>query len=280
MIMSRLRRRIKASNSSLERKADRTNNHKIDRMQDCSKKFKKSYKVHIYETGPDGKSSLHTLFNYMQDIASDHAELLGFGRAALMEKNEFWILSRMYAVFYDFPSWGEDVELTTWPSGVDRLFLMRNYQLQYPNGKEIASVSSSWLIIDKTTKRVQRPDHVINYDEVSFADTSMAARPADKLEWKSDSFVSQSPFAVRVSDLDMNMHTNNANYIKWVVDSYDLDFLTKHSPKSLEINYLAESVFDDVISIKSFDDGNRIFCHSVNRVSDDKELCRVKIDWE
>jgi hypothetical protein len=35
--------------------------------------FEKEYRVHVYETGPDGKLNLYSLFNYMQDIASDHA---------------------------------------------------------------------------------------------------------------------------------------------------------------------------------------------------------------
>jgi hypothetical protein len=46
--------------------------------------FEKEFIVHVYETGPDGRLSLASLFNYMQDIASDHAEKLGFGRDDLM----------------------------------------------------------------------------------------------------------------------------------------------------------------------------------------------------
>jgi hypothetical protein len=59
--------------------------------------FDKNYNVHVYETGPDGRLNLLSLFNYFQDIASDHAELLGFGRDDLMKDNRFWVLSRMYA---------------------------------------------------------------------------------------------------------------------------------------------------------------------------------------
>ena len=51
--------------------------------------FEKEYRVHVYDTGPDGRVSLTSLFNYMQDIASDHAEMLGFGRDDLMRDNRF-----------------------------------------------------------------------------------------------------------------------------------------------------------------------------------------------
>ena len=56
--------------------------------------FEKEYRIHVYETGPDGKLNLYSLFNYMQDIASDHAIKLGFGRDDLMRDNRFWVLSR------------------------------------------------------------------------------------------------------------------------------------------------------------------------------------------
>ena len=49
-------------------------------------------------------------------------------------------------------------------------------------------------------------------------------------------------FRVKVSDLDVNLHTNNVRYLKWVSDTYDLDFVMNNVPQSAEINYLAESI--------------------------------------
>ena len=69
------------------------------------RQIEKEYTIHVYETGPDSRSTLYSLFNYMQDIASDHAILLGFGRDDLLKKNHFWVLSRMYAEVTQWPSW-------------------------------------------------------------------------------------------------------------------------------------------------------------------------------
>ena len=73
--------------------------------------YEKEYRIHVYETGPDGKLNLCSLFNYMQDIASDHAVELGFGRDDLMRDNRFWVLSRMYAEINHWPLWGETIFL-------------------------------------------------------------------------------------------------------------------------------------------------------------------------
>ncbi len=30
---------------------------------------------------------------------------------------------------------------------------------------------------------------------------------------------------VRISDLDLNLHTNNTRYLKWAIDTYNLGFM-------------------------------------------------------
>jgi len=91
--------------------------------------FEKEYRVHVYETGPDGKLNLYSLFNYLQDIASDHAVKLGFGRDDLMRDNRFWVLSRIYAVIEKWPVWEDTLVVNTWPNGTDKLFALRTIRI-------------------------------------------------------------------------------------------------------------------------------------------------------
>ena len=99
-----------------------------------SLRFEKEYRVHVYETGPDGRLNLYSLFNYLQDIASDHAVKLGFGRDDLMRDNRFWVLSRMYAEISEWPKWEDNIIVKTWPAGTDKLFALRNYEVTFPDG--------------------------------------------------------------------------------------------------------------------------------------------------
>jgi len=243
------------------------------------KKYVKKYRVHVYETGPDGKVTIASLFNYLQDIASDHAEILGFGRDDLLKDNHFWVLSRMYAELGDLPEWEDEIIITTWPSGIRGIFLERNYTIEQPDGRLVAKASSSWLVIDRETKRIQRSDKVTHYNNLVFADVKSPVRGADKLEWDASGFDTQSQFKIRLSDLDVNYHTNNVTYIKWINDTYNIDFIKKYRPKSIEINYIAESMFGDDIQIKTLENGDGTFLHSVVKSADNKEICRAKIEW-
>jgi acyl-CoA thioesterase FadM len=55
----------------------------------------------------------------------------------------------------------------------------------------------------------------------------------------------------------------------------------KNIPKSAEINYLAESVFDEEITIQTSvgEEKCLFYNHSVFRTDGRKELCRIRIEW-
>jgi len=244
--------------------------------------FEKEYRIHVYETGPDGKLNLYSLFNYMQDIASDHAIKLGFGRDDLMKDNRFWVLSRIYAVIEKWPLWEDTIILKTWPNGTDKLFALRNYEVKYPDGKHIASGTSSWLILDRTTKKVQRPDSILSKYNPNLHTENSSLRYASKIDSSPENGIISPFFRIKVSDLDVNLHTNNVMYLKWASDSYDLDFIMNNDPQSAEINYLAESRFDEEIMIKTSveNENGSLYNHSIFRTSDNKELCRIRIEWK
>jgi medium-chain acyl-[acyl-carrier-protein] hydrolase len=244
--------------------------------------FEKEYRVHVYETGPDGKLNLYSLFNYMQDIASDHAVKLGFGRDDLMRDNRFWVLSRMYAVITEWPLWEDSIIMKTWPNGTDKLFALRNYEVSNPDGRHIASATSSWLILDRTTKKVQRPDSILTQYNPNLHTENSSIRYASKLEPAAEDGYISPGVRIKVSDLDVNLHTNNVRYLKWVSDSYDLDFVMKNVPQTAEINYLAESLYDEEIAIRTAveKENGSFYNHSILRTNDNKELCRIRIEWK
>jgi medium-chain acyl-[acyl-carrier-protein] hydrolase len=247
-----------------------------------SLQFEKEYRVHVYETGPNGKLNLYSLFNYLQDIASDHAVKLGFGRDDLNRDNRFWVLSRMYATITEWPLWEDNLIVRTWPNGTDRMFAIRNYEVKYPDGRLIASGISSWLILDRTSKKVQRPDSILTQYNPDIHPEGSSIRYASKLEAASEDGIISQRYRIKVSDLDVNLHSNNVRYLKWICDSYDLDFMMKNVPTSAEINYLAESLYDQEIIIRTSRDKDigSFYNHSIFRTNDNKEVCRIRIGWK
>lgn len=241
---------------------------------------RKEYTVHVYETGVDEKLNPVALFNYLQDIAAEHAVNLGFGRDELMRMNRFWILSRMAVEIIKWPSWNEKTVVTTWPRGTDKMFAVRDFSVEYPDGKMIAAATSSWLIVDLATKRIQRPGENLGEFVTDPGINAALGRYAVKIEPLSELTSVSESFRVKMSDLDVNRHTNNANYIRWMLDSYSADFLHNHRPVSFEVNYLSESRLGDEVTIRTGRMDNSRFFHSAVRTTDNTELCRIIAGWE
>jgi medium-chain acyl-[acyl-carrier-protein] hydrolase len=243
--------------------------------------FERQYNVHVYETGPDGKLNLYSLFNYLQDIASNHAIRLGFGRDDLMRDNRFWVLSRIYAEITRMPEWEDPIIVKTWPNGTDKLFALRNFDVSLPDGSHLASATSSWLILDMTTRKVQRPDSILAKLYSDLHPNHSPIRYASKIEPPPAEGTSSRLYRIKVSDLDSNLHVNNVKYLTWVSDFYDLEFVMKNFPRSAEINYLAESHYDEEVVIKTSAENinGSVYSHSIFRTSDNKELCRIRIEW-
>ena len=244
--------------------------------------FEKEYTIHVYEIGPDGKLSLFSLFNFLQDIPAEHAVKLRFGRNDLMKENRFWVLSRILANISLWPEWEEKIIVRTWPKGTDKLFALRDFEIVYPDGRHIASASSSWLVVDRTTKRIQRPDNLLTQFNSELQVKNALGRNSGKIDPSSPDGTVSDVFRVKISDLDVNLHTNNVRYIRWVTDTYDLDFKINHLPVSVEVNYLAESKWDEEIFVRSssVEDNGISYNHSVIRSVDKNELCRVRIEWK
>jgi acyl-ACP thioesterase len=179
------------------------------------------------------------------------------------------------------PKWEDSIILKTWPNGTDKLFALRNFEVTFPVGRRIVSATSSWLILDRTTKKVQRPDSILSEFYSDLNPNKSPIRYASKIETAGDDGISSQPYKIKVSDVDINLHTNNVKYLTWVSDCYGLDFVMQNVPMSAEINYLAESQFNENVVIKtSAEETNGLhFNHSVRRIEDNRELCRIKIGW-
>ena len=83
---------------------------------------------------------------------------------------------------------------------------------------------------------------------------------------------------VRYSDLDVNGHMNSSCYIRWILDSYPMDYLRNHIVRTLEINYLDETRGCENLSVRTHQTGPDAFCHFMVKTNG-AEVCRARLEW-
>jgi acyl-ACP thioesterase len=219
--------------------------------------------------------------NIAQELANRDAVRLGFGYDRLMELNTIWVLSRMEVRFLRAPVWRETVEIDTWHKGEDGIFSLRDFLIRNQDGTEdLVTATSSWLIINLKTRRIQRPQML--YEDTTLSEKTerhAIKTPCTKIEVPDrDLLRSVGQKTVNYSDIDFNGHVNNAKYIEWALDYLDPSLVTSRKVDRFHINYNNEAHLSDTIDmIVAGTDPMTFYVEGVNK---GKNIFRAEISFK
>ena len=178
-----------------------------------------------------------------------------------------------------FPAWRDPIRVRTWPSGIQTVFALRDFEILDSSGRIIGSAVSAWIVIDAEKRRPVRPTSFA--DQINSVEGMRAFdHPLNKLP-RVDAADFENRFFVRYHDLDINQHVNNVSYIEWLLESTPGFGQKGLTLKELELDYLGEAFKGDrIISMCRKDNptGTR-YSHSIVREEDQQELVRAKTYW-
>lgn len=242
--------------------------------------FDHDYDIRSYEPRGDGRVSITAICDHMQDIASRHADTLGFGFDDLKRTGHFWMLARAYVMMDRLPGFGETCRLTTWPSGNERLIATRDYLVR-EDDKLIGRATSNWVAVDLETHRAQRPEDVLDSRHIPDVDRALNFVSKAVPRLKEGDFTTT--ITARRSDQDINGHVNSVRYAEFCLEAVPTDWLENHQCMGLDIQFRNESWAGDTYlsscSVSEPDNGKETMQHSLNRISDNTEIVRMRSWW-
>jgi len=178
------------------------------------------FQVRSYECGPDGRATLPTVCDYLQEAASLHAEALGFSKTdfAAAGANVSWVLTRLHVRMARYPRWAEEVVVGTFPRGGRRVTAYRDFTLRI-GPETIGLATSEWMVIDLATRRiVPVPESVLACVDPARAPV-LGSDGFTKLHWACRETAGDRVFHARRGDIDLNGHVNNVHYIEWLMET-------------------------------------------------------------
>ena len=194
------------------------------------------FTIPCYNTDASWRLKPSAFMDLAQEAAGLHAVYLGFGYDDLIKTKTAWILSRVHVEFPDTPLWREEMTLTTWHKGLNRLFFIRDFVMTDKQGRERVKATTSWLVLNLETRSMVRDPHLVQ--EGAICTENAIENQADKVRMPRD--VEAEPVhehVVGYSDVDMLGHANNAMYMQWAMDAVDYELASTKPVKEFTINF-------------------------------------------
>lgn len=232
--------------------------------------YSEQFKIRSNEVDTNGNARLQSICNLLQEVAGNHALKLNFDISQLMEKDLTWVLHRLHIVMDQMPKWRETITIKTWPSSGDTLRAYRDFQILDEDDNEIGRSLSYWLMLNTNSRRpVRMPQEVLN----------MAPKKVEHvLDIKSDRLsaldesTDSKEFSVRRSDLDLNNHVNNVQYIGWALETLPPGIAIRE----IDMEFRAECLLGDTVLSEFRAHEHSGYTHELSKKPDHKTVALAK----
>lgn len=244
-------------------------------MQNCI--LEENLKIRYSEVDCDNVLKPQILLQYMEALASDNAEMLGFGYTFVKEKNLAWFLLKYRMEFTNYPENISELTVRTEPRGYNKLFAYRDFEI-INEGKIIGKAATVWALADINTRAMVNVSEILK--DCPYMNL-FEKRNGDLVytKIKEPEYVNtRKYYDVRFDDLDVNRHVNNSNYISWGFDTLDFDFRRKYKPKAIDMIFKKEAVYGERILAQT-EIVDKTTTHILKNMQNNELLCLIKADW-
>lgn len=210
-------------------------------------KYVEKIKIFNHYTNYKGRLFVKTLCDLFNDTAEAQTEIYGVDVDTLNAEGLTWMLHRLHIQLHKMPHKSEDVFIETWPSGIDRLFALRDYQMLREGGELLVSATSEWMCIDLKKRRpVRLSEKVV---EISVGHQIQKVKIPSILNTKETDWemTGGRDFAATFDNIDFNGHVTQASYMRWITNSLPFEFLKEHVLTEIEVVYEQEILPDSNI---------------------------------
>lgn len=208
--------------------------------------LKEDYVVELEDVDFLGHMNLLGLARNMQNIAVHHADLIGMGfYKDEVKPAHYWVVSRVKYVLSKNLNWKEKFSLNTYIAGHHKLFGIRITDIIREDNEVVGQIIINYMLVDTDKGRPLRISDEIGDIGVT---NEYAGESLQKLSLPT-TIIAEEKRKAHYSEIDINGHMNNVQYIKWILDMLPLKFYRQQEVESLQINYNKPIMYQDEVKI-------------------------------
>lgn len=203
--------------------------------------FINEYKINFTQLGIYGKLTNQGFLNIMENIADDHSVNFHMTFKDLEKDNVTWAILNWKLEIFSRPLDSETVKVQTWGRFFNKLYVLRDFKFYRENGDLAAIATSKWCLINTKTHKLEMMYEDLDSRYGSFPEESVfGIQDLPKLPLPTTNVSDFTTFTIRRSDLDLNKHVHNVNYLDFAYEVLPEEIFFDKELNNVEIAYKKE----------------------------------------
>jgi acyl-ACP thioesterase len=235
-----------------------------------------NFKVHSFDADAFGAVTAPRLLGFLLESAGGSADSLGFGIRELQQRGLTWVIGRIRIELDEVLSKGDEIEVVTWPSGLERSIALRDFRIT-KQGQVAGRATSQWFVLDMESRLPLRPNRLM--PERLHAQTEHLVQLPKVVPALKGPVTCRHQYDVRHADIDLNQHVTAASYLAWAMEAVPDELWRSHRLSTLDIHFLEECLLGSRILSESQAIDALTVAHRISRENDGKELARLSSGW-
>ncbi len=234
------------------------------------------FKLRIYDTDSDGNILPEILFKILQEAGVEQHYYVNGSLLETYLHGYSWVLVQAQIELYRVPRYRDNLKIKTWISLIRSIKAIREYEIYDNEGNLIGAANKLWAFFNLESKRPAALPQEVK-DKWPVVDKK-ALKLENLSHIKLENADAESDIAVRRSDLDINEHVNNIQYIKWIREVLPDEFEHK-GLKSLKARFVAEAKYRDRLRIRRTAVDDSSFVYEVYNLTREKSCFIARAEF-
>lgn len=180
------------------------------------------------------------------ELATEHANILGFGFKQMTPKGIGWVLSRLSVKMLRYPKFGEHFTLSTWIEDWNRHFSIRDFMLQTDEGEILGYARSIWMVID-LVNHTNAGTSSLNFSTELISKKEIPIPPLKKVH--NPVVNTSNEYTFRYTDIDFYGHVNTVRYIELLLNQFPLSRYETSFVSRFEIAFKHEGKYGETAQL-------------------------------
>lgn len=205
--------------------------------------FSTNYEIGVDNLDKNRYVNDKEIFRILENAFAKHSNSLKVGLEDIIKMGYTIVLLSWKLEINNRPKYKDKLKVNTWVKETSKMYFYRDFEIII-NDDVAVKATSKWMLLDiKKFKPVMNLELIKKQNPID--KDVFETRDIKRLK-ELDNYSKKLKYYIRKSDIDLNNHVHNLNYIDMALEVIDDKYYS-----NIEIEYLKEIKYNDKISIMS-----------------------------